>query len=59
MVEGLDVLEPFMQRDKKNEGGKVKFVLLEKIGKPLIVDDVTLEEQERAWNFLISLVVVT
>jgi 3-dehydroquinate synthase len=51
-IESLGVLEPYMQRDKKNEGGKVKFVILEKIGKPLIVDDVTLEERAQAWTFL-------
>lgn len=55
-VKSLGVLEPFMQRDKKNEGGKVKFVLLEKIGQPIIVDDVRLEEREQAWNFLTGLV---
>jgi 3-dehydroquinate synthase len=54
-LRSLEVLEPYMQRDKKNEGGKVKFVILEKIGKPIIVNDVTLEERERAWKFLLAM----
>lgn len=54
-VKSLDVLEPFILRDKKNEAGKVKFVILEKIGKPMIVDDVTLEEREQAWEFLVAM----
>jgi 3-dehydroquinate synthase len=54
-VKSLDVLEPYMLRDKKNEGGKVKFVILEEIGKPLIVDDVTLGERKEAWEFLIGM----
>jgi 3-dehydroquinate synthase len=53
-VESLDVLEPYMLRDKKNEAGKVKFVILEAIGKPIIVDDVTVGEREQAWEFLIG-----
>lgn len=54
-VESLDALEPFIKRDKKNEGGKVRFVILEEIGKPMIVDDVTLEEREQAWKFLLAM----
>jgi 3-dehydroquinate synthase len=51
-VKELSVLEPFIKRDKKNEAGKVKFVILEQIGKPVMIDDVTLEEREKAWTFL-------
>jgi 3-dehydroquinate synthase len=54
-IKSLELLEPYMLRDKKNEAGKVKFVILEEIGKPCIVDDVTLEERKRAWEFLVDL----
>jgi 3-dehydroquinate synthase len=54
-VKELSVLEPFIKRDKKNEEGKVKFVILEQIGKPVMVDDVTLAEREQAWAFLSGL----
>jgi 3-dehydroquinate synthase len=54
-IESLDELEPYMLRDKKNEGGKVKFVILEKIGQPLIVDDVSPTERQQAWDYLVGL----
>jgi 3-dehydroquinate synthase len=53
-VNDLEVLEPFMLRDKKNTNGKVTFVILEKIGEPMIVADVTVLEREKAWTFLSS-----
>jgi 3-dehydroquinate synthase len=52
LIRGLEELEPYMLRDKKNEAGKVKFVLLKKIGEPVIVDDVSVDERKRAWEFL-------
>ena len=45
-------LRTFMARDKKNRSGRQRFVLLEDIGRPVVVDDVTPGEQERAWNEL-------
>ncbi len=39
---------PIMVNDKKNLGGKVQFVLLEGVGRPLIVDDVSPEELQAA-----------
>lgn len=39
---------PIMQNDKKNAGGKVVFVLLEGVGRPLVVDDLTPDELARA-----------
>ncbi|MGL4611185.1 MAG: 3-dehydroquinate synthase [Trueperaceae bacterium] len=51
-IQNIEVLEPYMLRDKKNEAGKVKFVILEAIGKPMMVDDVTVDERARAWDFL-------
>jgi 3-dehydroquinate synthase len=51
-IKDLADLEPYMLRDKKNEAGKVKFVILKKIGEPVMVDDVTLLEREQAWEFL-------
>ncbi len=43
------VLEPYLLRDKKNEAGRVKYVILKAIGEPLIVDDVTQQELGAAW----------
>jgi 3-dehydroquinate synthase len=51
-IKTIEELEPYMLRDKKNEAGKVKFVILKKIGEPVIVDDVSLEERAKAWEFL-------
>ena len=45
----FDELAPYLQRDKKNRGGRVRFVLLEEVGRPRVVDDVTVEEQRAAW----------
>ena len=43
-----DVSE-FMTRDKKVVDGRVKFVLLEEVGRPVVVADVTDDEREAAW----------
>jgi 3-dehydroquinate synthase len=51
-VKDIGELEPFMLRDKKNEAGKVKFVILKKIAEPVMVDDVGFEERAGAWEFL-------
>jgi 3-dehydroquinate synthase len=48
-------LEPFIKRDKKNEGGKTAFVILQAIGKPVLVTDVTSQELQAAWTFLTDL----
>lgn len=50
----FESLRPFMARDKKNRSGRQRFVLLEDIGRPVIVDDVTPGEQLRAWGELIE-----
>lgn len=52
-IKELDVLEPYMLRDKKNEDGKVAFVILKKIGEPVMVMDVSLQERQAAWAFLL------
>lgn len=36
-----DALAPFLARDKKNRGGRKRFVLLTDIARPLVVDDVS------------------
>jgi 3-dehydroquinate synthase len=51
-IKELEVLEPYMLRDKKNEAGKVAFVILKKIGEPVLVTDVSLQERQAAWAFL-------
>ncbi len=43
-----------MGRDKKRRGGKLRFVLLERLGRPIVVDDVERDELERAWSALRS-----
>lgn len=49
---GFDDLAPYLARDKKNRSGRVRFVLLESIGRPVVVDDVSEEEQRSAWAML-------
>lgn len=50
----FDDLAPYIARDKKNRSGRVRFVLLERVGRPVVVDDVTVDEQQRAWSMLES-----
>ncbi|MEJ2288018.1 MAG: 3-dehydroquinate synthase [Deinococcales bacterium] len=50
----FEALLPFLARDKKSRGGRQRFVLLEAIGTPVVVDDVSREEQERAWATLLE-----
>ncbi|MCA9837963.1 MAG: 3-dehydroquinate synthase [Trueperaceae bacterium] len=50
----FSVLEPYLKRDKKNKDGRMKFVLLESLGKPQIVDDLRQDELESAWTFLLE-----
>lgn len=52
----LPELLPFMARDKKNRAGVQRFVLLERPGSPLLVDDLTSSELEAAWLELRRLV---
>jgi 3-dehydroquinate synthase len=45
-------LRAFMARDKKRRGGRVRWVLLERIGHPVVVDDVPEEALVAAWSAL-------
>ena len=45
-------LKPFIARDKKGHSGVTRWVLLERVGAPVIVDDVTDEELRLAWQHL-------
>lgn len=49
-------LYAYMQRDKKVQGGRVRFVLLEDVGRPVLVDDLPASELERAWTELLKVV---
>ncbi len=53
---GFDELYAFMARDKKAAGGALRFVLLEDVGRPVVVDDLTTQELERAWRELLKVV---
>jgi 3-dehydroquinate synthase len=53
---GFADLREFLQRDKKNTTGQQRFVLLQEPGRPLVVSDVSLAEQEQAWLELRQLV---
>jgi len=44
----VDLAWEMMLNDKKNQGGKVRFVLLEGVGRPVVVDDVTPRELSAA-----------
>ena len=48
----LDALLGFMARDKKRRNGRLRFVLLEALGRPVVVDDVRPAELARAWEAL-------
>jgi 3-dehydroquinate synthase len=48
----LDALLGFMARDKKRRAGRLRFVLLEALGRPVVVDDVRPVELDRAWQAL-------
>lgn len=41
----------YLQYDKKNEHGKIKFVLLKNIGKFIVNEEVTEEQIWHAWNY--------
>ena len=46
-----DILE-VMKIDKKNVGATQRFVLLDALAKPVVVDDVTAEQQREAYGRL-------
>lgn len=48
----LDTLLGFMARDKKRRVGRLRFVLLEAVGRPVVVDDVQPADLARAWDAL-------
>lgn len=52
----FEELFEFMGRDKKVSGGRVRFVLLEDLGAPVVVNDLSFAELERAWRELLKVV---
>jgi len=48
----FETLLPYLQRDKKNRGGGLAFILLEAIGRPLLARDLSLVELKKAWENL-------
>ena len=48
----FDELIGFMARDKKRRSGRLRFVLLEALGRPCVVDDVGATELAHAWDDL-------
>ena len=52
----FSTLLEFMARDKKASGGRLRFVLLEDVGAPVVVDDLTVAELTAAWQALQELV---
>ena len=53
-VDRFAKLEPFLKRDKKNKDGKMKFVLLKALAEPCTVDDLSQDELQNAWDFLVK-----
>lgn len=49
-------LYAYMQRDKKVAGGRLRLVLLEQIGQPVVVSDLEYTELERAYTELLKVV---
>lgn len=45
-------LQAYIQRDKKNLSGRLRFVLLESIGRPTVIEDLPEEELQAAWTAL-------
>jgi 3-dehydroquinate synthetase len=45
-----------MLRDKKNAAARQRFVLLDRGGSPVLVDDVDESEQRNAWGRLLEVV---
>ena len=45
-------LLPYLKRDKKNRAGTQRWVLLEALGKPCIVEDIAEAELAQAWRYL-------
>ncbi|HEX7022897.1 MAG TPA: 3-dehydroquinate synthase [Trueperaceae bacterium] len=48
----FEALRPYVERDKKHRAGRQRWVLLEEVGKPVVVDDIHQEELTGAWKFL-------
>lgn len=53
-VDNFNVLQGYLQKDKKVSAQKIRWVLLEHIGSPVLVDDVQAAELERAWRYLLN-----
>ncbi len=47
-------LSPYISRDKKHHSGKQNWVLLEALGKPTIVNNISSSQLESAWQYLIK-----
>jgi 3-dehydroquinate synthase len=47
---------PYMLRDKKNAAARQRFVLLDRGGSPVLVDDIDESEQKRAWGRLLEVI---
>ncbi len=50
----FDEVRPFMARDKKVAGGRLRMVLLEEVGRAAVVDDLGEDELAAAWNELLE-----
>jgi 3-dehydroquinate synthase len=50
----FDALYDAMGSDKKNEGGTIRFVVLDRLGHAVVTDDVSRSEARQAWTFACS-----
>ena len=50
----FDALYRAMDADKKNEGGTIRFVLLDRLGHATVTDNVSRSEAKQAWTFACS-----
>lgn len=53
-VDNFAVLQAYLQKDKKVMSQKIRWVLLEHIGAPLLAGDVQDAELESAWRYLLN-----
>ena len=54
-ITDFNALLPYLYRDKKVRGGRLRWVLLGRVGQPLLADDVEDAELYRTWDAFLSL----
>ncbi len=53
-LRSFELLKPYLSRDKKNQAGTQRWVLLESIGRPRLLSDIADDELKNAWQYLLE-----